>query len=250
MTESSMPGHPASDGTGFPGHPGAAGYPAPHTADPAGQAPQPGQAPSRTIKPVYLVAAGAGVLLAVGGVAYAVLGNTAAEPEPFVAPTPRTSASASSSATPSSTLALAPAVLATRDPFPSVGATGANGATGTTAAAPATTTLVSTTTSTTTRYSTTTRVSTSTTTRHSTTTVTTTAADSATYVFVADVTGAVATLVVNDSVPVALNANESIGGVTFVETDPGDATCAMVKLSGADDASATSVCEGKSAKLD
>ncbi|MBL8928726.1 MAG: hypothetical protein JNL54_01255 [Kineosporiaceae bacterium] len=248
MTESSMPGHPASDGTGFPGHPGAAGYPAPPTGDPAGQAPQGGQAPSRTIKPVYLVAAGAGVLLAAGGVAYAVLGNTAAEPEPFVAPKPRTSASAS--ATPSSTLALAPAVLATRDPFPSVGATGSNGTTGTTAAAPATTTLVSTTTSTTTRYSTTTRVSTSTTTRHSTTTVTSTAADSSLYVFVADVTGAVATLVVNDSVPVALNANESIGGVTFVETDPGDATCAMVKLSGADDASATSVCEGKSAKLD
>ncbi len=217
-------------------------------------APEPEAAPARTIKPLYLVGGAVAALALLGGVGYAVLAASSQEPAAVAQPTMAPGASVSST-TPSpltepspgaSTLDIAPVVLATRDPFTAkpTAATGTAG-TGTTGA----TANDSTTTATVTTTSTATVTATKRVTPTVTKTVPTTVTATPTYVFVASVSGAQATLVVNGSVPVTLNAGESTSGVTFVLVDPANpSTCAMVERTGAA-GGGTSVCEGRSLQL-
>lgn len=205
-------------------------------------------APARTIKPLYLVGGALAALALLGGVGYAVLAANSQDSATVAGATRTPGASSNRASSPAtqpspgaSTLDVAPVVLATRNPFTTKPTAAASG-TGTTAGAASGSTTTVTTTATTT--ATATKRVTSTVTKTSTATVT----DAATYVFVASVSGAQATLVVNGSVPVTLNANESTSGVTFVQVDPGHANCAMVELVGAA-GGGTSVCQGHALQL-
>jgi hypothetical protein len=220
------------------------------------QAPQPPQAPAdpvatglRRLTPVHLAAIGGAVALAaVAVVTWVVLGS--GEPVAQTVAAPATSARPGASAlSPSPSVnGLAPALLATRNPFGGSGAgTGVPDTNSTSQPAGGGSTVTATVTQ---QVSVTVPVtSTVTATRSVTATATVTA--NPLYVFFVDWDGSdQAQLVVNAADQVAVGVGLSTSGVTYVRRDPAaPAECVQVKRVGAADANAESVCRGQAVQL-
>ncbi len=203
--------------------------------------------PARKLSPLHLAAAGGALLLVVGGGLSWALLRGGDDPDPGVA-APRPPASASASPSASTIGPYAPVVLATRAPFRGKGAdSGSGGSPTTSAPAPTTATVTHTATRTTTHTAT--RTATHTTTVRATTTVT--ATPTVLYVhFVAWTDPVRPSLIVNDTAAATYDPGEELGGIGYVEPDPDDASnCAMVKVAGAADSTAVSVCLGETVKV-
>jgi hypothetical protein len=222
----------------------------PNQPPPLPQAPaEPVATGLRRLTPMHLAAIGGAVALAaVGVVTWVVLGSGDPVAETVAAPATGARPGASASAPSPTVSGLAPALLATRNPFGGASSgTGAPGTNPTSQSGGAGSTVTSTVTQ---LVSVTVPVtSTVTATRSVTTTATVTA--NPLYVFFVDWDGSgQAQLVVNDADQVAVTGGSSVSGVTYVGRDPAASNeCVQVKRVGAADASAQSVCRGQAVKL-